>query len=288
MRNSDHVKYSVFTSHLIPVDELPLGTLISNLKNPLQDSCRPPGIAIPKDGIINIPITHVQEILERTKGTNFHLSLTRLLSINSERSKTTSVSVSTPEAWSYTLLNPRTHFRQVCANRDTRKYMEECVEDGYTVYMIVAITTVKDANVTGSTDKSTKTAPGITIPVAEIATAGASLGLPDALGGIADVGGDVEIVRNVKAKHEFSAPGERIIAFQYRKVTFEWFSSGNIDRASLERGNRWKILIALRSGDDVVEAELDETEDPNINTLRHVRDVFQTEDGTSYVLFDEE
>lgn len=168
--------------------------------------------------------------------------------------------------------------------------MEENVEEGYNVYMIVAITTVKDANVTGSIDKSSKVSPGITVPVAEIATSGASIGLPDALAQIADVGGDVDFVRKVKAKREFFAPGERIIAFQYRKITFEWFSSKNIDRASLDRENRWKILVALRSGDrdDVVNAELDETDHPDVNELSHVQEVIQTQDGTEYVLFGED
>jgi hypothetical protein len=61
------------------------------------------------------------------------------------------------------------------------------------------------------------------------------------------------------------ASDELIIAVQYRKVQFKWFSSRKIDSAFLEMGcNRWKVfLISARADlddgeDDVVEADLQE------------------------------
>lgn len=62
-------------------------------------------------------------------------------------------------------------------------------------------------------------------------------------------------------ERSFGAPGEQIYAVQYRKLRFNWFSSRHVDKAELERDNRWKVSLGLRGGDnrnvdDVLEAYL--------------------------------
>jgi hypothetical protein len=58
---------------------------------------------------------------------------------------------------------------------------------------------------------------------------------------------------------------EQVCAVQYRKVDFEWFRSRDLDRASLEKGCRWKIYWGTsdeeysgdeEDADDVLEAKL--------------------------------
>jgi hypothetical protein len=50
-------------------------------------------------------------------------------------------------------------------------------------------------------------------------------------------------------------------------VVYRWFSSRNIDKATLERENRWKTINALRDleeweeEDDVLEVDLEEEVD---------------------------
>jgi hypothetical protein len=60
------------------------------------------------------------------------------------------------------------------------------------------------------------------------------------------------------------AAGEQIHAVQYRKVRFRWFSSRDLDRATLEKGNRWKVHGSLRGQEvgtnDVLEAAISEDE----------------------------
>ncbi len=52
---------------------------------------------------------------------------------------------------------------------------------------------------------------------------------------------------------------------QYRKARFKWHSSRDLDRATLEKGSRWKTNNGLRGLDglDVVEATISEDEDTN-------------------------
>ena len=61
------------------------------------------------------------------------------------------------------------------------------------------------------------------------------------------------------------AVGEQIYAVQYRKFRFRWFSSRDLDRAALEKGNRWKVHGSLRGQEvgtnDVVEATISDDED---------------------------
>ena len=59
--------------------------------------------------------------------------------------------------------------------------------------------------------------------------------------------------------------GELVIAVQYRKVKFKWFSSREVDKAVLERSvNRWKVFLLrarqMENGaTDCVEVDLQET-----------------------------
>jgi hypothetical protein len=96
---------------------------------------------------------------------------------------------------------------------------------------------------------------------------------------IPHVGGSVqqpeqEVGLTVSAESNDTEPPsarELIIAVQYRKVQFKWFSSRKIETAFLEVGcNRWKVFAISgraewnEAEDDVVEADLQdgiETED---------------------------
>jgi hypothetical protein len=65
-----------------------------------------------------------------------------------------------------------------------------------------------------------------------------------------------------------------------------------INRASLERGNQLRIVLALRSRrtDDVLEADLHEISTAKVKSeeLTQGYEIFHTLDGTDYVLIGEQ
>lgn len=67
-------------------------------------------------------------------------------------------------------------------------------------------------------------------------------------------------------KMKFKAPGEQVLAVQYRKVRFRFLSSKSVDKATLEKQARWMRFDRpryLRSeGGDMVEIELDDRLEP--------------------------
>jgi hypothetical protein len=85
------------------------------------------------------------------------------------------------------------------------------------------------------------------------------------IGDLANPGLDIHGQRDDGTRRRLVAAGEQIYAVQYCKVRFRWFSSRDLDRAALEKGNRWKVHGSLRGQEvgtnDVLEAAISEDED---------------------------
>jgi hypothetical protein len=91
---------------------------------------------------------------------------------------------------------------------------------------------------------------------------------------IASTHRDVNVTLKSGQIHErtYTACGDGMYAVQYRKLRFKWYSSRNLEKATLEKDNRWKLSPEARGDDDgdeddVVEVLLDDglgTKDGNM------------------------
>jgi hypothetical protein len=113
-----------------------------------------------------------------------------------------------------------------------------------------------DAEIVEGAAKALETSARLDVPVtATLAALGA---LP--LSGIADPGAEGGKGHQHGVERRFIAPGEQICAVQYRKLSFKWFSSRDVDRAFLENEHRWKMYSNIRGQEvgtnDIVEVDL--------------------------------
>jgi len=91
----------------------------------------------------------------------------------------------------------------------------------------------------------------------------------------------------VVAKHTIPEPsgnGELLVAVQYRRVGFKWFSNKKVESAFLEKcSHRWKVLEfntgrSSKEEDEIVEADLEETFGETAVTEGQLENVFISDD----------
>jgi len=71
-------------------------------------------------------------------------------------------------------------------------------------------------------------------------------------------------------QHKFVAPSEQIIAVQYRKVVFKWYSSRSVDRATLESGSRWIVGILENREESEVQSDCEEVVDVTLKGFTEI------------------
>jgi hypothetical protein len=260
--------FSVFVNPLLPQNSIELGRLIVDVKTPWQDFCPSASVALTKADITVNSSFRIRDMLAKSKGTRFHLGLTKFLTSFYTTEKDAVSSVVATEATSYMLLNSRLHLGRICKDQVTRDWLETVIKEGWNAYMIVGIHTVKDAEVTHNHRNAVETKASIQLPVDALAAPGA---VP---GDIANFGAGAEKWRELGESSSFVAPGEQVIAIQYRKLKFKWFSSRALEFAYLEKGNRWKVYLLgdkaepgedAQDVEDVVEAEFEEIAAINVD-----------------------
>jgi hypothetical protein len=284
---------SILTHQLLSPESVRLGRLVLDIHAPWQDFCPKTLIPLTADDILTAPFLHVKEIVERTRDTKFHASLSEALSGVLGKQQTSSVSIAAPRGTTYTILNSGYHFEQICRDADVRAWIERAIMYGYPVFMVVGFITLMDAKVVGSIHTSSQVQGDVTVPVTNIVTSGVGAVVPSTLGAILDSGIGVDKLISDVAKASYESPGEKVFAVQYRKVKYEWFNGKKVETAFLERGNRWIIQGGYRNtledeedDEDLVAAEL--MEGPNVEELEANYEAYCTADGVEFLLVDHE
>jgi len=266
--------FSVFVNPLLVQDSIELGRLVLDVHHPWQDFCPSTSGRLTRADITVNSSFRIRDILDKSKGTRFHLRLTKFLTSFYKTENATLSTVVAPEATSYMLLNSRLHLGRTCKDQVTRDWLETVIQERWNAYMIVGIHTVKDAEVTHDHRNVVETKASIQLPVDTLAAPGAGALTP---GDIPDLDAGAEKWRERGESSSFVAPGEQVIAIQYRKLKFKWFSSRTLESAYLEKGNRWKVYLLgdkaepgedakdVEDVEDVVEAEFEEIAAINVD-----------------------
>jgi hypothetical protein len=211
-------------------------------------------------------VTHrfenLQNTLDRSRGTRLELSLLELLSFSwhgAERN--TKTTVKAPLCLIRQLKNPQAFFRAACQNESVRVWLEaQAQRPRAHLFLVCGFKTLTDARVEQSIQQKSGVEASFSVPAAAIAMA-AGVPIPIPLNSGLDVGASLKMEAESDEDLKYTAPGERVYAVQYRKINFSWFSTRKVDKAYLERGNRWKSYIRDRAGEsgeeeDVIDAEL--------------------------------
>jgi hypothetical protein len=244
---------SLIPNRLLARDAVDLGRLVLDVNSPEQDYFDPK-FSIDPDAIIVRQQLNFSEILQRTSGSKLHSFLTTILAVSYFKRDEKHLLINSLRNTTYQLKNSSNVFERMCEMDLTKKWIEKAIGRGRSVYMIVGIQTLLDAELLELNVKEDGKAFDVTLPVDSVVSAAA--GVPIPLTNL-DVGGGRSWNDKCGTLANFIAPGEQVYAVQYRKVNFSWYSSKKLDKAALEKGNRWKVYW-LRSGGDEDEDEDDE------------------------------
>lgn len=162
-----------------------------------------------------------------------------MLGARYHRTQTESIDLSATQAYTYYMDNSDSWFSKACGDSEVRAFLQEAVEYGDSVYLVVGYHTVVDAAVAVNGGGG---------------------------GGIRGSATDGETILGVEAGYEgdavqrsgWDAEGEQVYAVQYRKVKFRMFSS----KKGVLGENRWRMYIkrGRKDVEDSVEARLEEKE----------------------------
>ncbi|KAI0378875.1 hypothetical protein F5Y04DRAFT_142121 [Hypomontagnella monticulosa] len=283
---------SLLLSRPIPVESIQLGRLVLDPKYPDHDFIQPYFDEVsessspePSSGqtrnqetpsfipdIATQRLQNVSDIVEHARGTRLELNLLNLLSFAASKfphtTSTSITNISSSLCIIRQLRNTSDYFTAVCKQPLVRDWLQrESMRFSPNVYMICGFRTLVDARVEQSSNRSADLEMSTAIPASLIAAAaGAPIIIPTI---DMDLSAGLTTYRISKETAKYTANGEQVFAVQYRKVRFSRFSAKRLDKAYLERGNRWHSLLQSRAGQgidnaavDVVEAELDETLSP--------------------------
>jgi hypothetical protein len=267
-----------------------LGRLVFNISAPWQDFC--PFSPIELNALNDIsatPFLHVRDIIERTHDTKFNATLTQAMLSAVGRKNKSIAGVTAPHGAAYRLMNSGNYFERVCQDGKVRAWFERAIKRNFDVYMVVGIITLTDVEVIKNVDASSHIDGNVEVPIAAFLTSGISSIVPG--GKLLDSGIGGGRSTHIVKKTSYLAPGDRIIAVQYRKVRYEWFNRHSVDTAFLEKGNRWIVQTAsdrselTNVGEEVVDAHLAETS--CLDDLDVEYEVFTIRTGEEFILVEQ-
>jgi hypothetical protein len=191
--------------------------------------------------------------LARSKGTKLELNLLKMLSLAWQATdRKTRTIVEAPICLIHELGNPQTYFKAACRDEGVREWIEEQAQRrGTRIYLICAFKTMANARITQTIEQKTNVDISFAVAAATIAAA-AGIPLPIPLDSGVDVGAGLELKAESGEVLSYRAEEELVYAVQYRKIHFEWFSTGKVDKSYLEKGEkggRWMSYIGDR-GDE--------------------------------------
>ena len=273
---------SLIPNRLLARDAVDLGRLVLDLNSPEQDYFDPK-FPIDPEAIIVRQQLNFSEILQHTCGSKLHGFLTTILTMSFSKQDEKHLSIYSLRNTTYQLKNSSNVFERICEIDLAKKWIEKAIGRGWSVYMVVGIQTLLDAELSERDVKANERAIDATLPISSVV--GASAGIPMPLTNFLGAGGGASWSENGGTLANFIADGEQVYAVQYRKINFLWYSSKKLDNATLEKGNRWKVYW-LRSGGD--EDEVDDEDDEDV-VEAEVKGSLSTSDltlGASYERFE--
>jgi hypothetical protein len=243
---------SVFMNGYLDPAQVSLGRLVLDLKNPGQNFCPHSVLTLSESDISKAAFSDLKSLANAESSSHFKTCLSIVLKIFARKSHTAVDDISTRSAINHQLLNVNLKFESLFENDEVKIWLEKVILTGSSVYMVVGLHTLQDASVSLNREASTEISGQVQAPITDAMAPGASL-LPG-VGGASNmkIGGGHTSTNSIGAS--FVAPGERIIAVQYKKVVFQMSSSKDaktIGNAALEKKTRWKSFGAARGGTDL-------------------------------------
>ncbi|KAJ5555158.1 hypothetical protein N7461_003628 [Penicillium sp. DV-2018c] len=207
----------------LPQSAVKLGRLVTNIDEPHRDYHDPSPSPNQDLSIIEKVETHYDGTETLGGDRNFVSKLTAFLSSSISSRTKASLRVTTNQLKTYYLDNNGQWFRDVVRSEEVRKWIERTIDEGEEIYVVSREQKGWDGKL-AIPITAALAASGVVVPVGKLVdpTVAGSSG------------------RAEDQQRQFVAQGEQIIAVQYRKVRFRFFSSKSVDKATLAKEAIWE------------------------------------------------
>jgi hypothetical protein len=241
----------------LPQSAIKLGRLVTNVDQPHQEYHDPHLDREPQ--IIEKVETHYHTSDSLGAHSSFVSQLTAFLSSSVTRNTKTSTSITTKQVKTYYLDNNGQWFRDAVKCEDTRRWIERTIDEGEDIYVVIGYHTALDARIVEKSRGQNILKGSLQVPITSVlATSGVIVPVGDLPGPkLAGSGGHTE-----DQQRQYVAKGEQVVAVQYRKIRFNFFSSKSVDKAILANEARWERYDRPRylqsDPEDMLEVDLDD------------------------------
>lgn len=244
-----------FLPSIAPLHEtIQLGSLIPQIDQPGQDAFTCLTLEPGTDYLIHQQ-ANLGKFINTSTNKSFTSKVTQLLSSSFSKTNNDGHWLEACDVRHYQLRQPKGLFKKMCESQEAREWLQDEVELGSTaVYFLVGYFTAVDAAVARSSAFTSQTSLEVQVPVADLASIGATLPLSGAVD--LNVGGTVRYGKTHMVMDKARMEGERIYAFCYRKVRFSfWPWKDKVESRKLEASNFWRMSSDNRGNDDGEEDE---------------------------------
>ncbi|KAF7116145.1 hypothetical protein CNMCM5793_004165 [Aspergillus hiratsukae] len=273
----------IFRAPFLSSQEIKLGNLIPNIKDPELDAQECPwSLILNKDFTIKT-IANFHSFFRAEKDVRLAGFLTSLLKASGLHKTANSDEFASARGNIHTLKQPNLFFKSLCQDQGVRKWLQEQIEDGMDVHVVVGFVTFLDAKSAGTSGTTDAFQGQGVIPV----TQALSSGFPsDAL--------DIKLAGGYQAKslagRSYFAPGEQIFALRIKKLAFKFYRSKNVANAKLEKDTSWEMISDNRAAtgneSEWVEAYFEgESAD---DAMDDHGDMLQVEDDVEIIFLDDD
>ncbi|KAH0539148.1 hypothetical protein FGG08_004320 [Glutinoglossum americanum] len=250
----------LLSQFFLPPSAVSLGRFVTSLDHPHQDFYDPLCNSSPE--VIERVQAQYDSIHHSVKNQNVASQLTTFLSSSFSKCLKASIRISADQAKTYYLNNAGQWFRDAVQSKETQKWIEQIIDEGEDIYLVVAYHTLLDTRIIEQLGGGSAAGGSLAIPISTVSTALAASGVVLPFTNIADPGvGGIRHRMEGEQRH-FIAPGEQIYAVQYRKVRWSWFASNKVDKMTLGKKAWWERYDRPRylesEVEDMIEVDLED------------------------------
>ncbi|KAI9820806.1 MAG: hypothetical protein M1827_005177 [Pycnora praestabilis] len=233
----------VLLDFTLPVEAIQLGSLVPNVRSPQSDAFCAKELVEGRDFFIN-DMEHFSSIQKLSANSAFTTHLTRVLSLSHEADRSDGIQLSSQRAKTYELRQPKALFKEICTMQDAKDWLQDGLKAGENSYLITGFRTVFDAVYQNVSTASKSNSAQVNVPVSTLLTSGADV---VGLGDVLDTGAGIGYGKGHERGVSFRAPGEKIWAVGYRRVTFKPLKHRGAETASLSSDIVWRMLSETRA-----------------------------------------
>jgi hypothetical protein len=208
--------FTAFSSSYLNHDEIKLGDLVLNIRDPSEAFC-PDTIKPNESDYWCRPFGEVGGSNMDEMSASFSAMLTKLFTLGAHRNNLDDETIRAKQAKVYTLKNHGPYLQRQLKNKNVMEWILTHRRNK-DIYMIVGYHTVVDAKVNNHHQMDKQIEAKAKIPASEVVLPGSS---NTAIGQATNIGLDAKGSHKRDHATSFLAPGERIIGIKYRKLRLD-------------------------------------------------------------------